>query len=180
MTTKPVIWVPGAIYHVTSRGNRKEEIFKDTADYYIYLTNLQENIKRYEELNYQLLAYCLMTNHVHLIIKTDKEPLERLMKRVNSMYTRYFNSKYDYVGHLFQGRYHGEIIKGDAQLIETSRYVHLNPVRANMVEKPEEYKWSSYKMYIAKEKDELLELDVILHYFNYKNEAYKRFVELQM
>lgn len=84
---------------------------------------------------------------------------------------KYFNKKYDLEGYLFQGNNFSEIIKDDAQLLETSSQVYLNPVRADIVEKPVDYKWSTYKMYIAKEKVELLELDIILYYFNYEKEA---------
>lgn len=80
MPTKRRVWEPGAIYHITNRGNHKEVIFRDNRDFNVYLSMLEENLKYYSYLNYKLASYCLMTNHVHLIIKIDKEPLTRLMR----------------------------------------------------------------------------------------------------
>ncbi len=91
-----------------------------------------------------------MSNHVHLLLKCNKKEPGHFMRMINSKYTRYFNIKYDYVGHLFQGRYHAEPITNINQLLETSRYIHLNPVRAKIVSIPEKYRWSSYKAYINK------------------------------
>lgn len=89
-----------------------------------------------------------MDNHVHIMLKIEKRPSGELISRVHSIYTKYFNKKYNYIGHLFQDRYYLELIEDDSQLLETSRYVHLNPVKTSMVEMPNEYKWSSYSMLI--------------------------------
>ena len=97
------------------------------------------------------------------------------MGRVNAAYTRYFNKKYNYIGHLFQDRYFGELIKRDEQILETSRYIHLNPVRANMVERAEEYKWSSYPMYIGLQEEKIIFSEYILLYFN-NRDLYRKFV----
>lgn len=88
-----------------------------------------------------------MNNHVHILIKTEDIHIGNFMARVHSIYARYFNSKYKYIVHLYQDRHLTEIIEDDGQLLTTSRYIHLNPVRANVVEKPENYKWSSYSIY---------------------------------
>ncbi|MGL5693745.1 MAG: ATP-binding protein [Peptostreptococcaceae bacterium] len=153
MTTPKRTWYEGARYHITSRGNRRNDIYKDEEDFQVYLTILEEALQYYEKYNYKLISYCLMDNHIHLIIQTDIQPVGHLISRIHSIYTKYFNKKYNYIGHLFQDRYHLEIIESDAQLLETSRYVHLNPVKARIVEKPNEYKWSSYSMIMeAKEK----------------------------
>lgn len=145
MAKKKLIWCPGAMYHVTSRGNHRNDIFREKEDYIIYLENLQEAIRYYEN-QYEVIAYCLMTNHIHLQIKTKDRHIWYLMSRVNKSYARNFNNKYNYVGHLFQSRYNAEIIEEDRYVLEVSRYIHLNPVRANMVEEPEDYPWSSYSM----------------------------------
>ena len=139
MPKKKLIWYPGAIYHVTSRGNRKYNIFRENQDYVNYLEILQEALDYYKN-EYELIAYCLMTNHVHLQIKTINKHVWYLMSRINKLYAKNFNSKYNYVGHLFQSRYNAEIITNDKYYVEVSRYIHLNPVRANIVKRPEDYK----------------------------------------
>ena len=133
MSTKRRVWFEGATYHITARGNRKEEIFRDKRDYNVYLNIMEESIEYYKDYNYKILSYCLMSNHIHFIIESDIEPLGVLISRSHSVYTRYFNRKYDYVGHLFQGRYFSELIKDEKQLLDASRYVHLNPVKAKIV-----------------------------------------------
>ena len=101
------------------------------------------------------------------------------MGRLNNLYAKYFNNKYNYVGHLFQERYGSEIISCDKYVLEASRYIHLNPVKANMVKKPEEYKWSSYRMYISIVPEKIIETFRILSYFKSENRRlyYKEFVE---
>ena len=122
-----------------------------------------------------------MDNHVHLIIKTGKEPLTSIMRRINSIYTRYFNKKYNYIGHLFQAKYFWELIESDKQILEASRYVHLNPVKAQMVSIPEEYKWSSYGVFMG-EKSKLCNTEIVLSYFkySYRHKLYKEFVEQKL
>ncbi|MGL4912931.1 MAG: transposase [Romboutsia sp.] len=181
MTTPKRPWYNGAVYHVTARGNRRDDIFKDTEDFLVYLYRIEEALEYYKEHNYKIAAYCLMTNHVHLIIKTDTEPLGLLISRIHSIYTKYFNKKHGYVGHLFQDKYFGELIKDEAQLLETSRYVHLNPVNALMVDSPEDYSWSSYNVMIGNENQQLVDTDILLEYFKSeeKFEKYKEFIELK-
>lgn len=179
MTSPKIKWHEEAIYHITTRGNHRNDIFRDEEDFQVYLTNIEDNMIYYSYLNYKLLAYCLMDNHVHLIIKTGTEPLTRLMRRVNSIYTRWFNKKYSYIGHLFQSKYFSEIIDGDKDLLEISRYVHLNPVKAKMVDIPKDYKWSSYGMLIGIKEEKIIDSDEILRYFKYEDryKLYKQFVE---
>ena len=152
-------WVAGAIYHITNRGNRQEIIFRESIDYIVYLGILKETLKFYEDDNYKLISYCLMSNHVHLLLKTGTKDPSFFMRRVNSMYARYFNSKYQYIGHLFQGRYFSNLINNVIELLEVSRYIHLNPVRAKMVDSPEKYMWSSYNK-IVLDKDKFKDLDL--------------------
>ena len=152
-------WVAGAIYHITNRGNRQEIIFRENIDYIVYLGILKETLKFYQDDNYKLISYCLMSNHVHLLLKTGTKDPSFFMRRVNSMYARYFNSKYQYIGHLFQGRYFSNLINNVIELLEVSRYIHLNPVRAKMVDSPEKYMWSSYNK-IVLDKDKFKDLDL--------------------
>lgn len=180
MSTKARIWYPNTSYHITARGNRKEDIFKDEKDFQRYL-NIMENGLDYFENKFNIMCYCLMDNHIHMMIETTDTHYKEYITRVNSMYARYFNNKYEYVGQLYQGRYYSGIINNDSQVLSVSKYIHLNPVKANMVNSPEEYKWSSYPMYIGERKQRLIKSESILNYFNnddeYSNrEEYKIFV----
>jgi putative transposase len=170
-------WYPNAMYHITSRGNRRSDIFRDNEDYQVYITIIKEAID-FLENQYEIISYCLMPNHVHLQVQIKDKHIKYLMMRVNRFYAKYFNNKYQYVGHLFQARYGSELIEVDSYMLETSRYIHLNPVRARMVEKPDIYQWSSYSMYIGNEKEKFISSNKILSYFKDKNrELYKRYVE---
>ena len=131
----------GAVYHVTSRGNEKKPVFKDDHDREVFLNTLQHVNKRY---NWNCHAYCLMTNHYHLLIETPEGNLSLGMRQLNGVYTQLFNKYHGRNGHLFQGRYKAILIQKDSHLLEVCRYVVLNPVRARMVDGPELWKWSSY------------------------------------
>jgi putative transposase len=131
----------GAVYHVTSRGNEKKPVFKDDHDREVFLNALQHVNKRY---NWICHAYCLMTNHYHLLIETPEGNLSLGMRQLNGVYTQLFNKYHGRNGHLFQGRYKAILIQKDSHLLEVCRYVVLNPVRARMVDGPEFWKWSSY------------------------------------
>ena len=172
-------WYPNAMYHITSRGNRRSDIFREDEDYQVYISIIKEAVE-FLENQYEIISYCLMTNHVHLQVQTKDRHIKYLMMRVNRFYAKYFNNKYQYVGHLFQGRYGSELIEEDSYVLETSRYIHLNPVRAKMVEKPENYEWSSYSMYIGNDKEieKFVCSNRILSYFKNKNrELYKKYIE---
>ncbi|AGL03693.1 transposase [Desulfoscipio gibsoniae] len=153
MPRKNRVWYPGAVYHIMCRGNHRHDIFRDEEDRLFYLATLKE-VK--EKIPYLLHSYCLMTNHVHLQIETVDINISQVMKRINMLYAIYFNKKYKFVGHLFQDRYNAELIETTPYHLEISRYIHLNPVRASMVARPEEYKWSSYKIYIEEHQDQLV------------------------
>jgi len=124
-----------------------------------------------------------MRNHVHLLVKIDRVSLAAIMNRTHSMYAKYFNNKYDYEGHLFQERYFSELIKDDVHMLEVSRYIHLNPVRAKIVKSPHEYAYSSYNEYIGNLENNFIKMEYVLKYFllsgKYMNlqRTYKRFVE---
>ncbi len=136
---------PGALYHITSRGNEKRDIFLDDYDRRKFINILEDYNDRHGIL---IHCYVLMDNHYHLVLETPLGNLLKVMHGINSAYTGYFNRKHDRSGHLFQGRYKGILVDKDRYLIELSRYVHLNPVKAGKVDRPEKYKWSSYPGYI--------------------------------
>jgi REP element-mobilizing transposase RayT len=133
---------PNAIYHVTSRGDRREDIFVDDNDRLALLRVLAQGMDRF---NAQVLAYCLMGNHYHFVLHTSEANLSRLMRHVNGVYTQAFNRRHGKVGHLFQGRFKAILVDRDAYLLEVCRYVELNPVRAGMVTSVAEWPWSSYR-----------------------------------
>lgn len=166
-------------YHITARGNNKNKIFKHRDDFLYYLSLLEEALKYYCHYKYKIVCYCLMSNHVHILMKAQENPPAEFMGRINSKYALYHNKKYNYIGHLFQSRYYAELIKNDAQMIETSRYIHLNPVKANIVTRAEDYMWSSYNMYIGNVDNNIISSNNILYYFKEKDEkkAYKQFIE---
>jgi REP element-mobilizing transposase RayT len=178
MTSAARIWYPNAIYHITARGNRRNDIFKDEEDFQIYLTIIEGAIEYFEK-QFEILCYCLMDNHIHILLQTNEKHLKYFVSRVNSIYAKFFNNKYNYIGHLYQDRYFSEIIESDTQLLETSRYIHLNPVRANMVANPEDYKWSSFAIYIDDNKEKLINPQKILSYFKSgkQKQLYKAFVK---
>ena len=133
---------PGAVYHVTSRGNEKRVIFLDDEDREQFLRLLADAVTRF---GWILTAYTLMTNHFHLVIETPTPSLSRGMQWLNGTYAAWFNRKYERSGHLLGGRFHAFIVEKEAYYLELLRYVVLNPVRAKMVERPEDYRWSSYR-----------------------------------
>ncbi len=170
---------PGAVYHITSRGNERKSIFRDDTDRLNFVRILEDYNDRYGIL---IHSYVLMDNHYHVILETPKGNLLKVMHGINSGYTGYFNRNYHRSGHLFQGRYKAILVEKDVYLVELSRYVHLNPVRAKMVNKPEEYVWSSYRSYIGKvKKNKWIEYSWILSKFGkYMKKAmgkYKEYTE---
>jgi len=136
---------PGALYHVISRGDNRRAIVKDDTDRQRRLDWLARTVQRHE---WRLHAFVLMTNHEHLFVETPQPNLAEGMKLLNAAYTQYFNSRYKRCGHLFQGRYKSQLVENEGHYDEISRYIHLNPVRAGMVEDPANYSWSSYPGYI--------------------------------
>ncbi len=132
---------PGAVYHITSRGNAKKSIFRDDRDRERFLEILSSVVKRYNWLCY---GYCLMDNHYHLLIETPDVNLSKGMRQLNGVYTQSFNRTHKSVGHVFQGRYKAILVEKESYLLELCRYVVLNPVRAGIVKRPEDWRWSSY------------------------------------
>ncbi len=164
----------GAHYHVTSRGNEQKEIFKSRRDREQFLSYLESSVTRYGA---RIHAYCLMTNHYHLLLETPEGNLPQIMQHINGAYTNYYNTKRKRVGHLFQGRYKAILIEADEYLMELSRYIHLNPVRAGVSEKPEAHLWSSYMDYIgARPSPSWLCTETVKQHFG-DSKQYRQFVE---
>lgn len=168
-----------AVYHITSRGNERKKIYRDDGDKEKFLGLLEDYKNRY---NFLIHCFVLMDNHYHLVIETLRPNLIKIMHGLNSGYTGYFNKKYKRSGHLFQGRYKAIIVDKENYLLELSRYVHLNPLRAKIINKPQDYKWSSYGGYIRKkEVNNLNNYNWLLSIFGNEEKKsrrqYKEFVE---
>ncbi|HRV72107.1 MAG TPA: transposase [Thermovirgaceae bacterium] len=162
---------PGALYHVTSRGNEKKDIFRSIKDRDKFLSYLSSAWERHGAVFH---AYCLMSNHFHLMVETPLGNLSWIMKHINGSYTTYFNVKHKRAGHLLQGRYKAVLVQADAYAAELSRYIHLNPVRAKMVSTPEEYRWSSCSRYLEGTEPSWLSTGLVLGYFGTEDEDRRR------
>jgi len=157
---------PGAVYHVTSRGNARDKIFSDDQDREIFLSILGAVVKRY---NWLCHAYCLMDNHYHFMIETPDANLSIGMRQLNGIYTQKYNRRHHKPGHIFQGRFKAILVQKENYLLELCRYVVLNPVRAGVVKKPEAWRWSSYQATAGlRKKPDYLTTDWILGLFNSK------------
>lgn len=140
--TRPLrIEFPGALYHVTARGDRRKAIFFDDNDRRRWLDILGLTCARF---NFVVHAYCQMGNHYHLMLETVEGNLSQGMRQLNAFYSQEFNKQHSFVGHVFQGRYKAILVQKEAYLLELARYVVLNPVRAGFVDDPKDWKWSSY------------------------------------
>lgn len=168
----------GALYHVTARGNERRKIFFSKRDF--------EKFKEYiagaqKKFGFLLHSYVLMDNHYHLMVETPEKNLSRIMHHINGSYTTYINIKRKRSGHLFQGRYKAIVVDKDSYLLELSRYIHLNPVRANLVRKPGEYPYSSYRFFISGEEEGMLTqkevLGMVARDERVASERYRTFVE---
>jgi len=169
---------PGALYHLTARGNAWQPIFLGDQDKRIFLQVLGKTLS---DCNGICHAYCLMTNHYHLLIETPEANLSQLMKQINGIYTQRFNRIHHRVGHVFQGRFKSILVDKDSYLLELCRYIVCNPVRAGMVEDPESYPWSSFNATAGKTKPpNFLSTDWILNQFagtrSRAQVQYRRFV----
>ena len=151
MARKKRIWYPGAMYHVMSRGNRKMAIFEDEEDYAFFLKTMIAVKKKYP---FTIHGICLMTNHFHLSIETGEVELWKIMQSLLSLYAEWYNHRHHYTGHVFEGRYTSCMIEDRAYFLEVSRYIHLNPVKAQLVQDPLAYEYSSYGVFMEGIKDE--------------------------
>lgn len=158
-----------------NRGSNHQKIFWDESDYQYLLELILITQEKY---GFKIHAFCLMTNHYHLLLETENEHISKIMKQIDEFYTRYFNVKYHRDGALFRGRYKSCEVQEDAYFLQTSRYISLNPVKAGMVEKPEQYKWSSFRTFIGIVTDKVTSTDRTLRYFKDGNcTLYRDFVE---
>jgi REP element-mobilizing transposase RayT len=132
-------------YHIMLRGNERKNIFQDEDDKLQFLETLS---KKKEDSNFFLHAFCLMDNHVHLMLSEEVEDIAKIMKRITVSYVHYFNNKYKRVGHLFQDRFRSEVVEDNSYIIALARYIHQNPVKSGIVRSADEYKWSSYDSYL--------------------------------
>ena len=162
MARKPRIHYPGAFYHVILRGNDGQDIFYNRYDRFRIYLLMQEGIERYR---HRIHAFCLMTNHLHLVIQVGNIPLSKILQNISFRYTRYINKRKKRVGHLFQGRYKAILIDADSYLLELVRYLHNNPLRTFLASRPEQYQWSSHLAYIGKETIPWLTTDFVLSQF---------------
>ena len=170
---------PGVFYHVMNRGNAGDSIFKSKKDKERFLECLENSVERF---SLRIHTYCMMGNHYHLLLETLEPNLSKAMQWIHVSYAAYFNRKRDRVGHLFQGRFKAILVDADEYLKQLSRYIHLNPVRAKIVERPADYFWSSYGDFIGKTKPpKWLETEWLLSQFGRKgkvaSENYQDFVE---
>jgi putative transposase len=144
------------IYHILTRGNNRQDVFKEENDYKRYIEMLKKYKERYK---FKLYHYVLMRNHIHLILETSREggELSEIMKGINLSYVQYYKNKYSHIGHFWQDRYKSILISKDNYLLACGSYVELNPVRARIVEDPRDYKWSSYNNYAYGKKDPIVD-----------------------
>jgi len=171
MARKPRVCYPGALYHVTLRGNAGQAIFFDNRDRTRFYLLLQEGIERFR---HRIHAFCLMTNHVHLALQVGDIPLPRIIQNLSFRYTKWINWRQSRSGHLFQGRYKAVLVDADAYLLELTRYIHLNPVRAGIVKEPEDYPWSGHRAYLGLEAIPWLTTDGVLSQFSKRESSARR------
>jgi REP element-mobilizing transposase RayT len=165
------------IYHIILRGNSRQEIFHDDEDFIHFIKVLGKYKK---EAKMKVHGWCLMDNHVHLLLEEGAEELSATMKRIGVSFVWYYNTKYNMTGHLFQDRFRSEIIDSDRYLMTVIRYIHQNPVKAGLAEKPADWKWSSCSSYYNEHifPSNLLDSDFILGLFaEDKITAVRRFIE---
>ena len=148
MPRKPRVHFPGAIYHSILRGNNRRNIFFSDEDRQKFYSLLEEGVSRFA---YRIHAFCLMTNHIHLAIEISDIPISKIMQNLAFRYAQWINKKFNQVGHLFQGRYKAILVQNQSQLVDLCRYIHLNPIKAKMVENLDDYPWSSHLTYLGKE-----------------------------
>ena len=157
------------------RGIRRQEIFTEEMDYQMFMAILKKVVGRYGA---KVHAYCLMTNHIHLLLETNESEIGKIMQKIAGDYARTYNMKYGHKGHLFEDRYKSCLVKDDDYFLQISRYIHLNPVKARMAVYPEDYKWSSYRTMLGISDDQITVKERTLGYFHGKSvHRYRDFVE---
>ncbi len=178
--TRPLrIEFPGALYHITTRGNRKAAIYRDDTDRLVWQQTLSEVCRQF---NFSVYAFCQMGNHFHLLLEAVDGNLSQGMRQLNGVYSQYFNRRHDLAGHVFQGRYHAILVQRETYLLEVARYIVLNPVRAKLVSAAKDWPWSSYRQTLAvTTAPEWLCADRLLAHldatFTNAADAYRKFVD---
>ena len=173
MARRPRVFAPGLLYRVISRGNQRRKTFLSDDDDRAYLERLDLYRAKFR---LRIYAFCLMPNHVHLLLETGSAPLSKFMQGLQQSYTRYFKRRYRKVGHLFQGRYHQAIICAkDKYLLALLRYIHLNPVRAGIARGPERYFYSGHNGYLQSGTPKVIDAGPILKILGGRK-AYEKFV----
>jgi REP element-mobilizing transposase RayT len=172
MARRQRLVAPGLLCHIIARGNHRQATFLTDLDYQAYLSRLAKYQQRY---GVKLYAYCLMPNHVHLLLQTSEAPLAKFMQGLQQSYTQRFNRVHGKVGHLFQGRYKAIVCERDEYLVTLIRYIHLNPVRARLVDDPEAYPYSGHRAYLTGDGMALIDSSPVLNMLGGRA-AYRRFV----
>ncbi len=179
MSRQPRFLPPDNYYHIMNRGNNGQQIFTCEEDFQYYLDLI---LKLKEEHPFDLSHYCLMSTHVHFLIKTNnKTDFSVFSKRLNLSYSNYFKRNYGTFGHFWQGRFKSQLISNDIYLLQCGKYIELNPVRARMVKRPEQYLWSSYSYYTLGKNNDLITDDIFYHEFgNNLNKRRKYYSKLMI
>ncbi len=162
MARKPRIHVPGGFYHVILRGNGGQDIFNDDSDRHYMIDLLAEGTERF---GFRVHGYCLMPNHMHLVLQAGAQPLSRPIHNLSFRHTRRVNTRGNRTGHLFQGRYKAILVDAESYLLELVRYVHLNPVRAGLAREPESWRWCGHQAYLGLVTAPWLTMDRVLELF---------------
>ncbi len=161
------------IYHIIMRGINHQAIFEDTEDYQRLIKTLLFYL---DECRYKIYAYCIMTNHVHLLLEEGHVPIATVMRKICASYVYWYNLKYDRVGNLFQDRFKSEPVDSDKYFLQVIRYIHQNPVKAGLVKNAEQYTWSSYSEYLSRAR--LTDADFVLNMFGTdRQEAINSFIK---
>lgn len=167
MPRKARVEIEGGLYHVITRGNDRRDIFHSDEDFakFISLLAVQK-----QKAPFFLYAWCLMTNHIHLLIERQTHAVGQIMQRVLTGYSQWYNRRYKHIGHVFQGRHKALLCDSDTYLTELVRYIHLNPVRAKMVSRPENYPYSSHREYLGQVPAEITDVDPVLRRMGHTRE----------
>lgn len=168
MARKPRIHEPGGLYHAMLRGNGGDAVFFSPQDRLLFYSLLGDAVTRF---GCRIHTFCLMNNHIHLAIQVGEIPLSKIMQTIAFRYTRKINRRKKRIGHLFQGRYKAILVDENSYLLELVRYIHLNPVRAGIAQKPTDWRWSGHNAYLGKERIEWLTTDAVMGQFGGRVDA---------
>lgn len=175
MPRHPRVHSKEVVYHLIARGNNRQKTFLEEEDYRSFLASLAKTKRKYP---FKLYGYALMPNHLHLLLEIEDHFTSRIMQSLLTGYARYFIRKYRHIGHVFQGRYKGIVCDKDEYLLELLRYIHLNPVRADLVKNPADWPWSGHLEYTGKEKRDLIDRGLISGMLGEGEKGYQRYKTL--